>query len=275
MNRDHQIAGFLDRIEEQSRRLIDIYNDADGLRAKEIQAISTGNPFDEFYKRLEEIRDFHRRYPNEPVENLERAYRRRHPGEGDAIASEVENMFTGEEAYGQFFDLTMLHEEYLNLPGVKRLTYIQYLDVFDVFTQPQLPIKRQHKLTDAYFQYVGGLASYLEGFMRRIRPLEPLDELFANLDEEFEKLWESGQVAGWGPEESKNGTAGPVTEGTGEGIWCPDCQKEFKNENVYRNHLTGKKHIRAAEARKANGTSDSNNGSAPKAEGWVNNTGGK
>jgi DNA-directed RNA polymerase subunit RPC12/RpoP len=35
-----------------------------------------------------------------------------------------------------------------------------------------------------------------------------------------------------------------ATEGTGEGIWCADCEKEFKNDNVYRSHLTGKKHIR-------------------------------
>jgi hypothetical protein len=248
----------------------------EGLRAKEIQAISTGDPFDEFYKHLEEIRDFHRRYPNEPVENLERAYRRRHPGEGDAIGSEVENMFTGEEAYGQFFDLTMLHEEYLNLPGVKRLTYIQYLDIFDVFTPPQLPIKRQHKLTDVYFRYVGGLASYLESFIRRVRPLGPLDELFSKFDSEFEKLWEAEQVPGWGPEDSsKNGAAGPVTEGAGEGIWCADCQKEFKNENVYRNHLTGKKHIRAAEARKTNGASNNNDGPAPKEEAPANSTVGR
>lgn len=265
MNRDHQIAGFLDRIEEQSQRLVDIYNDVEGHRAKEVQAIATGDSFEEFYKHLDEIKDFHRRYPNEPVENLERAYKRRHPAEGDTTASEVENMFTGEEFYGQFFDLTRSHEEYLNLPGIKRITYLQYLDNFDEFTQPQLPIKRQSKLTDKYFQYVGDLASYLENFMRRVKPLEPTDRLISQFDNEFEKLWAAKQVPGWGAEEpTKNGTAAPTTEGTGEGIWCPDCEKEFKNENVYRNHLTGKKHIRAAEARKANGTRDGESTSKPR-----------
>ncbi|EER27607.1 splicing factor, putative [Coccidioides posadasii C735 delta SOWgp] len=252
--RDHQIAGFLDRIQGQSQRLLDIYNDADGLRAKEVQAISAGDPFEEFYKRLEDIKDFHRRYPNEPVENLERAYKRRHPAEGDPLASEIEHMFTGEESYGQFFDLTMLHEEYLNLPGAKRLTYLQYLDQLDQFTQPQLPIKRESKLTDKYFKYVGNLASYLENFIKRTKPLEPLDQLFADFDKEFEKLWEANQVLGW--EESTATSSAPKTEGMGEGIWCADCEKEFKNKNVYKNHLTGKKHIRAAEARKANGATN-------------------
>lgn len=265
LNRDHQIAGFLNRIQQQSERLLDIYKDAEGLRAKEVQAISTGEPFDEFYKRLENIKDFHRRYPNEHVENLERAYKRRHPGESEGFGMEVENMFTGEESYGQFFDLTKLHEDYLNLPGVKRLTYLQYLDLFDAFTQPQLPIKRSSKLTDKYFQYVGDLAAYLESFIKRVKPLEPLEKLFNGYDEEFEKLWQESKVPGWEDESTTEASFVPKTEGTGEGIWCTDCEREFKNENVYKNHLTGKKHIRAAEARKASGTAI--NGSAPRTSG--------
>jgi splicing factor 3A subunit 3 len=235
--------------------LLDIYKDAEGLRAQEIQSISTGDAFEEFYKRLDEIKDFHKRYPNEPVENLERAYKRRHPGEGETFAPEIDTMFTGEEAYGQFFDLTQLHEQYLNIPGVKRLTYIQYLDQFDSFTPPQLPIKRSAKVSDKYFKYVGDLASYLEGFIKRVRPLENLEKLFMSYDEEFNKLWEAQEVPGWGVEAATNETAGPKTEGTGEGTWCADCEKEFKNENVYKAHLTGKKHIKAAEARKASGAS--------------------
>jgi len=264
LNRDHQISGFLSRIQEQSKRLLDIYNDADGSRAREIQTISTGDPFDEFYKQMEDIKEHHRRYPNEPVENLERAYKRKAPGDGDIVTLEVDNMFTGEEAYGRFLDLTTRHEDYLNLPGVKRLTYLQYLDYFDIFTPPQCPIKRADKTTDQYFKYVGDLADYLEGFLRRTRPLEDLDKLFESFDDEFEKAWNANKVPGWGMEATPVGPAAPKTEGTGEGIWCPDCEKEFKNDNVYKNHLTGKKHVRAAEARtarKADGTNDEANGS--------------
>ena len=251
--RDHQIAGFLARIQEQSRRLIEIYNDVEGARTKEVQSISTGDPFDEFYKQVAEIKDFHRRYPNEPVENLERAYKRKAPGEGESATAEVDNLFTGEEAYGKFLDLTMLHEDYLNLPGVKRLSYIQYLDSFDVFVPPQCVIKKADKMTDQYFGYVGRLASYLEEFMRRTRPLEDLEKLFAAFDQDFEKAWEADQVAGWSAEHNAPTVSGPKTEGTGEGIWCPDCEKEFKNDNVYKAHLSGKKHVNAAKARASNG----------------------
>ena len=213
-----------------------------------------------FYKQLNEIKDFHRRYPNEAVENLERAYKRRAPGEGEIATNEVDNLFTGEEAFGRFLDLTTLHEEYLNIPNNKRVNYLQYLQMFDIFGPPQVSMKRADKATDQYFNYVGRLADYLEGFLKRTRPLENLAKLFMTIDQDFEKDWEAGEVLGWAPESQDVGPAAPVTEGTGEGIWCPDCEKEFKNENVYKSHLTGKKHIKAAEVRQAR---DSNNGKTP------------
>lgn len=255
MNRDHQISGFLTRIQYQSDRLLEIYNDTEGLRAKEIQTISTGDPFDEFYKQLNEMKDFHRRYPNEPVENLERAYKRKAPGEGESATAEIDNLFTGEEAYGRYLDLTPLHEDYLNLPGVqsRRVTYLQYLNIFDHFTPPHCPIKRPEKTTDQYFAYVGRLGTYLESFLRKTRPLEDLDKTFALITHEFQKAWDNKEIPGWGDETQAAGPAAPVTEGTGEGIWCPDCEKEFRNENVYKSHLSGKKHLKAAEARKMNG----------------------
>lgn len=165
-------------------------------------------------------------------------------------------MFSGEEGFGQFLDLTTQHEDYLNLPGAKRLPYTQYLEVFDSFVPPHLLIKRPNKISDRYFNYVGELATYLENFIKKVRPLQGLDTLFASLDEEFERQWTANEVPGWAEEKAEDDMQGPKTEGSGEGIWCPDCEKEFKNENVYKNHLTGKKHIRAAEARKAAGGGD-------------------
>lgn len=160
-------------------------------------------------------------------------------------------MFTGEERFGKFLDLTTLHEQYLNIPGTKRLNYVEYLGAFDHFTPPTLSIKRKDKLSDKYFRYVSELSSYLESFSKRVKPLEDLDELIAGFDEEFDKQWEAKEVPGWTDEQ-----ASKATDAAMEKIWCPDCEKEFSNENVYRNHLSGKRHVRAAEAKKAAGTSD-------------------
>lgn len=248
--RDHQISEFLIRIQNQSKRLLDVYGNAEA-RTKEIQAISTGDPFEEFYKNLNEIKAFHRRYPNEPIENLERAYKRRVPVEGESATAEVDNMFTGEEAFGRFLDLTLPHEEYLNLPGIKRMTYLQYLDSFDSFTPPQGTVKRVDKETDVYFNYVGRLASYLENFMRRTKPLEDLNELFLSFNQEFSRLWEANEIPAWAPDFGTSNGQTTTVEGISEGIWCSACAKEYKNDNVYKAHLTGKKHLKAAAAEKS------------------------
>lgn len=165
------------------------------------------------------------------------------------MPSIVDSLFSGEEAYGRFFDLTENHEAYLNLPNVKRLTYLQYLETFDNFAAGFGGVRRKDKLTDQYFKYVGQLAEYLESFMRRTRPLENVDKVLESFDKEFETAWEKDEISGWEKEQSStNGTA--KAPSTAEAIWCEDCEKEFKNENVYKNHLNGRKHIKAAEQRK-------------------------
>ncbi|KAK0899739.1 Pre-mRNA-splicing factor sap61 [Friedmanniomyces endolithicus] len=149
----------------------------------------------------------------------------------------------------------MPHEEYLNLPGVKggkKLTYLQYLVVFDKFTPPQCNITRQEKMTEQYFSYVGSLAQYLESFIRRVKPLEDLEKLFRAFDEEFEQSWEMGMVPGWEAKQAAQSNGGAAKPEEMGGVWCADCEREFKNDNVYKAHLTGKKHIKNAQV--ANGT---------------------
>lgn len=107
LERDHEIANFLSRIQGQSERALHIYNNEQEARTQEVQLISTGDPLEEFLRQYENLKDFHKRYPNEPVENLERAYRKVENG-GPGFAGDVDGMFTGEESYGRFFDLTMV-----------------------------------------------------------------------------------------------------------------------------------------------------------------------
>ncbi|KAI2633963.1 hypothetical protein GGS21DRAFT_519386 [Xylaria nigripes] len=246
--RDHQISQFLDRISSQSAKLLEIYRDADGSRSREIQQIGTGDPMDEFYKQLGEIKGFHARYPNEPVENLERAYRPKKGADEAAQWSIVDTLFTGEEAFGRFLDLQTCHELYLNLPNAKRLNYLQYLDLFDNFTPSAAGLKRSEKMTDQYFAYVGQLAINLESFMRKTRPLDNIDKVLAEFDKKFETDWENEKVAEWRNEDS-NAAASTGKLAASEGIWCDACEKAFTNENVYNNHLNGKKHIRAENER--------------------------
>lgn len=229
--------------------MCDIYRDDSGIRAKEIQQIGAGDPFEEFYRQLKDIRDHHARYPNEQAENSEQRYKVKRAGDGEVLPYIVDSLFSGEEAYGRFFDLNTCHEAFLNLPNVRRLTYLQYLEFFDNFSPGYGGVKRTEKLTDQYFSYVGELATYLESFMKRTKPLENLDKILASLDEEFTVAWDKDELPEWqadkpSTEDRSNGSTSTET------IWCEDCAKGFKNENVYKNHLTGRKHIKAAEHRK-------------------------
>jgi splicing factor 3A subunit 3 len=220
----------------------------DSTKEEEVRNITLGDSMESFMKEIANIKDFHRRYPNEPVENLEKAYKKRLPEDRAQSVAAIEAMFTGEEGFGRYFDLTTLHEQYLNLPvhqQARRLTYLQYLDVFDAFTPPQNSIRRDQKKSEAYFQYLKALQDYLESFMRRTKPLENLDKLFANFDKEFEELWSKDELPGW---EQKAPTSAPTNgDAQGEGIWCSACKKGFSKETVFEAHLIGKKHKKAVQ----------------------------
>ena len=248
MNRDHEIEQLLNQVQSQSKSLIDIYQDESGIRAKEIQQIGTGDPFEEFYRQLKDVRDHHARYPNEQAENSEQRYKVKRT-EGEVLPYVVDSLFSGEEAYGRFFDLNTCHEAFMNLPNARRLTYLQYLEFFDNFAPGYGGVKRGEKLTDQYFKYVGELASYLESFMRRTKPLENIEKILLSFDKEFEVAWDKDELPEW-QAEKPNTDGGAKATFTADAIWCDDCEKEFKNENVYKNHLTGRKHIKAAEQRK-------------------------
>ncbi|SPO06080.1 related to RNA splicing factor PRP9 [Cephalotrichum gorgonifer] len=252
LNRDHEVAQLLDQIRSQSTNLLKLYRDEDGALTREIQQVGAeGDPFEEFYREVGAIRDHHARYPNEQAENAELRYRAKRTADGDLIPYLVDTLFSGEEAFGRFFDLHACHESYLNLPNVKRLNYLQYLEIFDNFAPGAGGIKRDEKLTDQYFRYLGELAEYLESFMRRTRPLENVDKIIAAFDDEFGAAWEKNEVEGWVDEVNgaANGAAGGHQTASADAVFCEDCDKEFKNENVYKNHLTGRKHIKAAEKR--------------------------
>jgi splicing factor 3A subunit 3 len=244
LNRDHEMAQLLDNLHNQSKALLDIYETRTDSVTQEIQDLSLGDPFATFQKQVADIKEYHKRYPNQPAENLEIAYRRPAAGEGDRMPLIINGLFTGEEFYGRYFDMYDLHEQYLNLPTIKsgrRVAYVKYLDSFDDFSA----VPTKDKLSDDYLQYVRNLTAYLEEFLKKTRPLENLDRLFTQFEEDFEKAWAAGQVAGW--EEEK---AGPQNDSA---TYCNACEKEFGNENVFQHHFSSKKHIKNAERKKKEG----------------------
>ncbi|ODA82500.1 hypothetical protein RJ55_01007 [Drechmeria coniospora] len=252
LNRDHEVAQLLQQIEQQATNLQAILSDGSGTVSRDLELLTTGDPFSQFYTQLGELREHSSRYPNEQAENSELRYKAKLVADGTVAPSIVDTLFSGEEAYGRFFDLTVCHETFLNLPHVKRLTYLQYLEDFDNFKAGHGGLKRADKLTDQYFQYVGDLAEYLTSFRKRTKPLENMQKLLAEFDEEFDTAWEKDEVQDW----RADGTSvkGANSLSSPDAVWCDDCEKEFKNENVFKGHLNGRKHVKAAESRKQRGS---------------------
>jgi len=167
----------------------------DGIshRKEELDALSGANEFTEFYKRLKTIKDYHRKFPNEAAipmdaEFTDLAAQREH------VVEELETMFSGEESFGRFLDLHALFDQFINLKQFEKVTYTQFVNEFDKFHD----ISREKKTAD-YKRYLEAVLAYLEGFLKRVKPLKDLPRIFAELEVKFDEDWSAQRVPGWAP----------------------------------------------------------------------------
>lgn len=265
LNKDHDIHYLLERAHEASTKLAFLYNNHSKNLTEEIEERKL-SVYDEdsfqthFMAGIKAIREHHHKYPGEPREDLAAIYKKKPTVDdnGQRVETVVDKMFSGEEAYGRYFDLESLHQQFINLPDNRHPTYVQYLSHFDKFEPPVCTVSRANKVKDAYFQFVGDLAKYLESFMRRIRPLENIDKLLLQWRNEFDDLWDKGKIEGCEDTSASGQSNGSAA--AAEPFWCDDCAKGFSNDNVYKSHFSGKKHRKNAEQRKLDGDTNGANG---------------
>ncbi|KAG0031254.1 hypothetical protein BGZ81_001543 [Podila clonocystis] len=242
---EHTVAGYLDRISGRSKELEVLYRDEDESRKKEMEAMSGSNEFGEFYERLKKIKEHHRKYPNDTVEPMELEFMDQKPSETQIEA--LEEMFSGEESGGRYLDLHEVHEQYMNLKSLKRTNYLGYLSEFTLFDE----IERKDKNAN-YQEYLNSLRSYLEGFLKRVKPLSNMDEIKTEAQQEFDSKWAEGSLPGWPKIDQEDA---PPTD-----LFCVACKKQYAKDTVYNAHLTSKKHIKAA-AQLVSGAAGAVNGS--------------
>ena len=129
-----------------------------------------------FYDQLKEMREYHRRFPGEPIsevyeQQLLQEVLEEHVAAASSSAEGAgssDQTFSGEEAEGRYVDMHTLHDQYLNLPGVDRIDYTAYLNkCADLLATP-----KAIATTAAYDRYVRALHDYCLGFLRRtqVRP---------------------------------------------------------------------------------------------------------
>ncbi|RKO88537.1 hypothetical protein BDK51DRAFT_17016, partial [Blyttiomyces helicus] len=223
------VLGVADRVQERSQYLLDIYQDDDGARRAEINALSGATEFSEFYQRLKNIKDYHRRYPNEQVELMELEFQHR---DKEKEEEDLENMFSGEEGFGKYVDMHSLFEKYVNLKGAKQINYLTYLGEFENCNE----FPSETKESSEYASYVDEMKVYLEGFFKRSQPLFNLQELRERIRPDFELKWE------------EEGQQKMEEEAELKELYCLACEKQFAKKTVFDGHLNGKKHKKAAAA---------------------------
>lgn len=103
--RDQVVATMLDAHQARSGQLAKLYEDKDRARKDELDGMSGENVFTSFYDELRTIREYHRRFPGEP---LAEAYETTLLAE--VLESAPDEGFTGEEAEGRYVDMHALHE---------------------------------------------------------------------------------------------------------------------------------------------------------------------
>uniref|UniRef100_A0A1I7XUQ6 SF3A3 domain-containing protein n=1 Tax=Heterorhabditis bacteriophora TaxID=37862 RepID=A0A1I7XUQ6_HETBA len=162
INSEQRVKQLVDRYHGCTEGLERLYEDLDGARKREMNAIAGPNEFAEFYSRLKLLKDAHRRNPDEEMADPERP-------EIDMV------QFTDEEGYGRFLDLHALFVQYINLKAIKRIDYITYIGQFEKFAD--IP-RNTTKKTGAYKEYLLALKAYLASFIERTRPMFDIHEEF-------------------------------------------------------------------------------------------------
>lgn len=117
--------------------------------------------------------------------------------------------------YGRYLDLHVFYNAYVNIMGKKSSKvpegkaaegdaapkednwraedYITYVQQFMHFNR----IPRSYKFRKAYIEYVESLLRYLISFHERTQPLQSAIKLMEDVEDEFDKTWDAGEVLGW------------------------------------------------------------------------------
>lgn len=115
--------------------------------------------------------------------------------------------------YGRYLDLHEFYNAYVNIVAKKGSKetpevaaaegedpaaqsgqdYITYVQQFTHFNR----IPRAAKFQKAYMRYVESLLRYLISFHERTQPLKSVVKVLEEVEDDFEKNWDAGELLGW------------------------------------------------------------------------------
>ncbi|KAI8320669.1 hypothetical protein GQ54DRAFT_298471 [Martensiomyces pterosporus] len=271
--REQKISMLLDQIRARTKLISDLDEDASGLRKPEIEGLSNGK-LNEFYARLGDIRDFHRRNPDTAVHPPEMEYLKYkgNPEDADekekarearlaAIESdgsgegkgampilddqnEVEELTFVDEGDEEKLDAMFSGEErfgrYIDLNG----QYERYLNIKDSRRLTYLEYlgefqkfedyPKKNKAQKQYAEYLDSLQEYFAGYFSRAMPLFDLPRVKREAEERFSADWEKRTVPGW------ESTADDDT--SAKDLFCAACKRQFEKDTTFSAHINSRKH---------------------------------
>jgi len=272
---DHALKALLETAQTKYQNAYDIYQDKDGMRADDIQALAgvrsdkkPGDVWTSFYDKVKEVKDYHRRFTVNTgmpeVQSSKWFYERAYE------ADKTENIFSGEEDFGKRVDMHEIFVKYLNNKKIsahrkqrfQEQTYarlkkknpeltadddevkeamdsefheLDYIQWLGSFDQFH-EIPRYCKYKEKeYTDYLQSIVDYLKSFMQRTTPLVDNSSLEKQFEKEFEERYSAGSILGWESATRK------------EQLFCLPTNKLFKNENTMKSHKEGKQYKKRME----------------------------
>jgi splicing factor 3A subunit 3 len=208
--RDHQVKKRLDIVVSNSKRLLDLYKDADGLMKKELQSLTGTNEdaFKVFMRQVDKIRRSYSQHPDSITYTFENPSDR----VADSIdALSLDDVFTANEKAGRVMDFNHFYQQFLNLSvfrqfsehyGIDRFDYLAFLSNFDdLLTLIPYKTKATASATAMaeYKLFVSSVVDALRVFFTKAHPLVPPAELDAEIDATFDRLWQDRDLKGYFP----------------------------------------------------------------------------
>ena len=187
----HTISTHVNNIMYYNKDVESVYLDEDEKMKLELETMKGDNMFSTFYEKLKSTQEFYIRNPIAQIELSNKI--------NVNCKDNIDIPFSGEEVFGKYLDLTILHLQYCNIPNILSKDciyehdYIKYLEKFNCFFY----IHENVKKSKAYATYIHDLSEYCTGFMRRTQPLVSINDCVNEWRNEFEVNWNNGMIDGW------------------------------------------------------------------------------
>lgn len=144
-----------------------------------------------------------------------------------AQALDVNDYFTREEQYGEYMDLESLYSEWLQTIKSTEFKLLQFVKQWDCFLQQELYLMKppMDRKSPRYMSFLNKLCTYIEDFFHRKYCLIDRTVTQSLLRRDYEQYVNK-----------------PV--GKDRRLFCIVCNKHFKGDYVFDNHIRGKQHVK-------------------------------